>query len=163
MLKFLLSRIPQEKRTRKILLIDDDRDIRTVTGLVLMTRGTGTFFEAASGQEGLALAQEHRPDLILLDVGLPDISGETVLQILKADPWTKGIPVIFFTAYANAAERLRNHPVAGVVTKPFSPDELCSAIERAMRGTKGELSAAEGACKPPRQQYPQSAATRVLA
>ena len=77
MLKFLLSRIPQEKRTRKILLIDDDRDIRTVTELVLMTRSAGTFFEAGSGQEGLAVAQEHRPDLILLDIVLPDFSGES--------------------------------------------------------------------------------------
>lgn len=132
MLKFLLSRIPDDMAPRpNILLIDDDRDIRTVTNLVLMTSGLGLVQEASSGREGLAMAQKQRPDVILLDMKLPDIGGEAVLKLLKTDPWTRDIPVVLFTANPKQ-NQLRSLPVADVILKPFHPPELCAAIRGAL-------------------------------
>ncbi|HEY3988903.1 MAG TPA: response regulator [Acidobacteriaceae bacterium] len=132
MLNFLLRRIPDETSQPNILLIDDDRDIRTVTNLVLMTSGIGTIHEAASGQEGLEMARQIRPDVILLDIKLPDIGGETVLQLLKMDPWTREIPVVLFSAQTKNHENLQAWPVADVVSKPFYPQHLCESVCRAL-------------------------------
>jgi CheY-like chemotaxis protein len=142
MLKFLLSRIPEEPVRAKVLLVDDDRDVRTLTGMVLATRGVGTVYEAATGREGLRLAREQQPDLILLDVGLPDISGETVLQLLRVDPLTQHIPVVFFTGSAEGYSRLRALPASEVVLKPFHPERLCALLERTMRRPRAPLAPA---------------------
>ena len=133
MLDFLFSRIPDEPIRAKILLVDDDRDLRTLTSMVVATRGVGTVYEAATGREGLRLAREHQPDLILLDIGLPDISGETVLQLLRVDPLTQSIPVVFFTGSAEGYRRLRALPGCEVVLKPFDPERLCAVLERTIR------------------------------
>ena len=146
MLKYLFSRIPQDMGRPNILLVDDDRDIRTVTSLVLMTSGIGNVHEASSGREGLEMARRQRPDVILLDMKLPDMGGETVLQLLKADPWTQEIPVVLFTANAKASH-LRNLAVAGIVLKPFHPVELCDVIRRALG--RGERIPAELSRKAP--------------
>jgi CheY-like chemotaxis protein len=137
MLNFL-SRTPATPARPNILLVDDDRDIRTVTNLVLMTNGLGTALEAASGQEGLTMAREHRPNVILLDFKLPDLSGERVLQSLKADPRTRDIPVVFFTAHAMERHLLRAFPIAGLVLKPFQPQELCDVMRRAIKGVSSQ-------------------------
>jgi|SRR5579859_5276127 len=133
MLNFL-SRTPVIPARPNILLVDDDRDIRIVTNLVLLTNGLGTALEASTGQEGLTMARQHRPDVILLDFKLPDLSGEKVLQSLKADPRTRDIPVVFFTAHAMDRHPLRTLPVAGLVLKPFQPLELCDVVRRAIKG-----------------------------
>lgn len=133
MLDFLFSRIPEEPVRRKVLLVDDDRDIRTVTSMVLATRGVGAVHEAATGREGLELARSQQPDLILLDIALPDISGETVVQLLRVDPLTRDIPIVFFTASLDGLRRMQELRVAAVVLKPFDPQQLCSLLERVMR------------------------------
>ena len=145
MLNFL-SRTPATPARPIILLVDDDRDIRTVTNLVLMTNGLGTALEAATGQEGLTMARQHRPDVLLLDFKLPDLSGERVLQSLKADPRTRDIPVVFFTAHAMERHQLRALPVAGLILKPFQPRELCDVVRRAIKGA-GQQGAPEWAGK----------------
>ena len=144
MLKFLFSRIPPETGWPNILLVDDDNDIRTVTSLVLLTNQLGTVHEAATGQQGLHMARQQRPDIILLDIGLPDMGGETVLQLLKADPWTCEIPVILFTAYSNEQRRLRTLPVAGLVLKPFQPETLCDLVRRTLANKSPALGFGSG-------------------
>lgn len=138
MLRYLLNRIPDPVARPNILLIDDDRDIRTVTSLVLLTNGLGEVHEAGSGQEGLEAARQNRPDVILLDFKLPDMNGETVLHLLKADPWTRDIPVIFFTAHASERHLLRQLPIAGLMLKPFHPFELCEKVRSALSGANSE-------------------------
>jgi len=133
MLKFLFSRIPEDIAQPKILLIDDDRDIRTITNLVLLTQGMGNVAEASTGREGIEAARTYRPNAILLDMRLPDLSGETVLQLLRADPWTRDIPVILFTAFAGDLDRLRTLGATDIVVKPFHPKKMCDAIGRALR------------------------------
>jgi CheY-like chemotaxis protein len=132
MLKFLFSRIPEDIAQPTILLIDDDRDIRTVTNLVLLTQGMGNIVEASTGREGIEAARTHRPNAILLDMKLPDLSGETVLQLLRADPWTRDIPIILFTAFAGDLTRLRALRATDIVVKPFHPQRLCDVIRRAL-------------------------------
>jgi CheY-like chemotaxis protein len=132
MLKFLFSRIPEVIAQPKILLIDDDRDIRTVTNLILVTKGIGNVLEAGSGREGVEVARTQRPDVILLDMKLPDMSGETVLQLLRADPWTQDTPVILFTSFAGHLDHLRAQRVSDVVLKPFHPHKLCDVIRRVL-------------------------------
>jgi CheY-like chemotaxis protein len=141
MLKFLFSRIPENiAQQPNILLIDDDRDIRTVTNLVLLTQGIRNVIEASTGREGIEAARSHRPDAILLDMKLPDLSGETVLKLLRADPWTRDIPVMLFTAFAGDLSRLRALDVTEIVLKPFQPQRLCDVIRRSLgSGNSGSM------------------------
>jgi CheY-like chemotaxis protein len=132
MLKFLFSRIPVEMAQPRILLIDDDRDIRTVTSLVLLTQKVGEVLEAGSGQEGIEAARTRQPDVILLDMRLPDIGGEMVLQLLRTDPWTRDIPVVLFTAFAGDLNRLKSLKVSDIVLKPFHAQNLCNVIRRVL-------------------------------
>ena len=112
--------------TRTLLLVDDDDDIREVAQLALELGAGWTVLTAASGDEGVALALEHAPDAILLDVMMPVLDGPGTLMRLRADARTRAIPVVFLTAKARPAERdrLSGLDVAGVLSKPFDPLSL---------------------------------------
>jgi len=121
-------------RKQRILIVDDTKDILVVVSKRLESWG----FEAVtaeSGEEGLQLAQEHRPDLILLDIMMPRMKGRDVCARLKADPKTADIPVIFLTALG-----LADHVKAGMdlgaddyIVKPFEPAELKERITVVLR------------------------------
>jgi CheY-like chemotaxis protein len=136
MLKFLLSRIPEDVTRPNILIVDEDHDMRAVIDVVLTTSGVGRVHEAASGQQGLDLARKQRIDVILLDMRLPDISFETVIQLLKADPWTREIPVLLLTADARECGHVPSLPTAGRVPKPLQPQQLCTAVRAALANSK---------------------------
>lgn len=106
---------------RRILLIDDEEDIREVVQVVLEMMAGWEVFQARSGREGLNRATIHRPDLILLDVMMPGMDGPATLQALRSEAKTCRIPVVFLTAKAQSADRSRLDQlgVAGVITKPF--------------------------------------------
>jgi two-component system, OmpR family, response regulator len=120
----------------KILIIDDEDDIRRISRLALGRVGGMDVVDAASGVSGLALAIAEAPDAILLDVMMPGRDGPETLSLLRADPRTAHIPVIFLTAKAMASEveRLRALGAAGVLTKPFDPMSLAANV-RAILGT----------------------------
>lgn len=120
----------------KILVIDDEDDIRRISRLALVRVGGMDVVDAASGVSGLALAIAEAPDAILLDVMMPGRDGPETLSLLRADPRTAHIPVIFLTAKAMASEveRLRALGAAGVLTKPFDPMSLAANV-RAILGT----------------------------
>ncbi len=110
---------------RLILLIDDEVSIRKTMGRRLEREGFRVV-SADSGEEGLRLAAEHLPNLILLDIMMPKMKGREVCARLKADPKTAHIPVIFLTALG-----LADHIKAGMdlgaedyIVKPFEPAEL---------------------------------------
>lgn len=107
----------------KILLIDDDADIRTLARLSLSRLAGFDVVEAANGAEGVALAAAEQPDAIILDVMMPGMNGPETLAALRAQPSTVAIPVFFLTAKAMTTEidRLRALGVAGILTKPFDP------------------------------------------
>ncbi|HWB71767.1 MAG TPA: response regulator [Egibacteraceae bacterium] len=112
--------------TKRILLVDDEEDIRQVVKLSLQLVGGWDVVTAGSGSEGVAAALARLPDVILLDVMMPDLDGPATLRRLQSQPATRDIPVILLTAKAQAADRRRfaELGVAGVITKPFDPMEL---------------------------------------
>jgi two-component system, OmpR family, alkaline phosphatase synthesis response regulator PhoP len=158
MLKFLFSRIPEEIAQPCILLIDDDRDIRTVTSMVLLSQHIGDVIEASSGEEGIEAARTRRPDVILLDMRMPDMNGETVLRLLQTDPWTRDIPIVLFTGYAGDSNRLKTLRVSGIVMKPFQPQHLCEVIRDVLHARiKPENSSPQ--ILPPESPYSVSTVT----
>ena len=113
----------------KILLIDDDADIRSIARLSLSRLGGMEVIEAASGGEGVRRALEETPDVILLDMMMPTMDGLDTLAALRAQPATALTPVIFLTARAGEeAERLRALGAAGVLIKPFDPRTLSQDV-----------------------------------
>ena len=118
-----------EATPKKILLVDDTTDILLVVSRRLQSWGY-IALTADSGEEGLKLADEHVPDLILLDIMMPKMKGRDVCARLKANPKTAHIPVIFLTALG-----LADHIKAGMdlgaddyIVKPFEPADLKKRI-----------------------------------
>lgn len=118
----------------KVLIVDDEPDIRRIARLSLSRVGGMEVLEASNGAEGLVRAKEERPDAVLLDVMMPAMDGPTTLARLREDPATAGIPVVFLTAKAIAAEvdRLKSLGAAGVLTKPFDPMTLARDLRAAL-------------------------------
>lgn len=116
-----------------ILLVDDYPDTVELTGEVLQFRGFDVV-TATDGGGGLALAQTHLPDLVLLDLSLPVLDGLEVLRRLRAAPETSHIPVIAFTAHAleGAADAARAAGCAGFLTKPAPPAQMVREIQRVL-------------------------------
>jgi len=115
----------------KVLVIDDEEDVRFVVRLSLARVGDMTVVEAASGAEGIALAQSDRPDFILLDMMMPAMDGASTYRALRANSDTASIPVVFLTAKSTAPEvqRLKDLGARGVILKPFDPMTLAADIK----------------------------------
>ena len=115
---------------RKVLLVDDDPDIRRIGELCLARLGGWEVIQSGSGFECLETAAAEQPDVILLDVMMPGMDGPTTLAKLRAIPSTASIPVIFMTARVQAHEVAAYHEqgAIGVVAKPFDPMELPGQI-----------------------------------
>ncbi|BAZ71186.1 two-component response regulator (plasmid) [Fischerella sp. NIES-4106] len=96
--------------TKRILIIDDEPDIRETTQMCLEIAGEWEVLTAVSGKEGLVKATTEKPDVILLDVMMPDMDGLTTLQNLQKNPKTQNIPVVLLTAKAQAAEQRQFRP-----------------------------------------------------
>jgi CheY-like chemotaxis protein len=109
--------------SKTILIIDDEPDIRELVALALEIGTSWKSLAADSASAGLALASEHRPDAILLDVMMPGVDGPETIRRLHADQRTKDIPVVFLTAKVRQSdrERLLALGAAGVLAKPFDP------------------------------------------
>ncbi len=122
----------------KILIVDDDADIRFIAGLSLGRVGGMEVIEAASGSEGVRKAAEEQPDVILLDMMMPMMDGSETLAALRTQPATAAIPVIFLTAKTvhTEVQRMRALGAAGVLIKPFDPRTL-SADVLALLGLPG--------------------------
>jgi CheY-like chemotaxis protein len=117
---------------RTILVVDDDDDVREITRLALEVMGGWTVIDADGGAAALELATRHRPEVVLLDVMMPDMDGPTTFRRMQADPELQGIPVILLTAKVQAGQRQvwDDLPLRGVISKPFNPMTLTDDIER---------------------------------
>ncbi|MDQ7849896.1 MAG: PAS domain S-box protein [Armatimonadota bacterium] len=122
-----------------ILHIEDNLANVELLQRILEDRPRIRLLAAMQGRMGLDLARQHRPDLILLDVHLPDLSGEEVLRRLQADPRTRFIPVIVITADSSSGqtERLLAIGAAGLLRKPVEIQELLRTLDEALRRVKG--------------------------
>ena len=121
-------------QAKRILVIDDEDDIRQVAQLSLEMTGGWEVLTAGSGFEGLAKAGVEQPDAILLDVMMPDMDGPATFQKLQDDALTCDIPVILLTAKVQPADRRKfgDLGVTGVIAKPFDPMRLASEVAEAL-------------------------------
>jgi CheY-like chemotaxis protein len=114
-----------------VLLVDDFPDGLEMYDEYLTYRGYHVVV-ARNGQEAIQQAQQHRPDVILLDIRMPVMTGTDAMQTLRADPTFSNVPIIALTAHALDSER-HAALAAGfdeLIAKPCLPDELASAVER---------------------------------
>ncbi|MEL7351683.1 MAG: response regulator [Cyanobacteria bacterium P01_A01_bin.116] len=119
---------------KRILIVDDDADIREATQLCLEIMGEWEVLKASNGPDGIAIARSEQPDAILLDMMLPGMDGLTILQRLREYVETQKIPIIILTAKAQSSEKktFQDLKVASVITKPYDPltisDQITSAL-----------------------------------
>jgi CheY-like chemotaxis protein len=118
---------------KKVLVIDDDWSIRQILQVLLNDLGLD-ILEARHGSDGLRIAQQQRPDAILLDWKMPGMDGLTVLQHLRSSSVTKSIPVIMLTSDAHllSPAQISQLGVIEVIAKPFESRTLCQRIARAI-------------------------------
>lgn len=119
---------------KRVVYIEDEAEMIDLVRLILGRKG----FEvlgANGGREGLSMVQRDLPDLVLLDLMMPDMDGWDVYQQMKADEATRNIPVIVITAKAQSIDKVLGLHIAKVddyLSKPFSPQELLDSIEKVM-------------------------------
>ncbi|MBW3658315.1 MAG: response regulator [Actinobacteria bacterium] len=117
-----------------ILIVDDDEDIRAYLEVTLTLSGYQVI-QATDGEEGVRRAAEDQPDLILMDVMMPNLDGFDALRRIRADGRTRHLPVIVLTAKAQADDKVMGFTEGAddYVTKPFDPDELIARVEASLR------------------------------
>lgn len=117
---------------KRVLIIDDEETIQTVVQFGIKMTVGWEVFTASSGQEGIETAQSQKPDVILLDVMMPDMDGIATFKELQSHSETEQIPVILLTAKAQTAEKRQFNDlgVSGVITKPFNSLDLPEQITR---------------------------------
>lgn len=114
---------------KKVLIIDDEEDIRKLIQTCLEIMGGWQVLTAASGSEGINLAQLECPNAILLDVMMPDVDGLTTLKKLKSNSITSSIPVVLLTARKGFIDRqFTKLGVKGVLNKPFNPLKIAEQL-----------------------------------
>ena len=115
--------------TRRILVIEDQEDNRRILRDLLTSAGY-ELIEAVTGEEGVTLAEMHRPDLILMDIQLPDIDGYEATRRIKANFALQHIPIVAVTSYALSGDDVKALEAGcdAYVTKPFSPRALLAKI-----------------------------------
>ncbi len=116
---------------KKILIVDDEMDVLSVLEKGLTTEEYSVI-KADKGKDALVLAKSERPDLIILDLEMPDMYGGDIARMLKEEPETKDIPVMFLTGMFPKEEEKDGRVVAGhmLFTKPYDIKELVTAIKR---------------------------------
>lgn len=134
----LLAQKTDKQLMTRVLIIEDEEILRESILNILETNGFSTI-EAGDGQNGVRLAKEQMPDLILCDIRMPELDGYEVLKALRQDPLTASIPLLFLTAenIQNVRDQGEALGVNGYLTKPFSTAQLLQAISQGLRDYPG--------------------------
>ena len=123
-----------ETAVRRVVCVEDEPEMIDLIRLILSRKG----FEvigANGGREGLEMIKNQKPDLVLLDLMMPDLDGWEVYQQMKADKNTTDIPVIVVTAKAQSIDKVLGLHIAKVedyISKPFSPQELLDSVDQVL-------------------------------
>jgi CheY-like chemotaxis protein len=127
-------RPPDGTHSATVLYIEDNVVNVELVNELLVGRGDVAMLNAMDGELGLELARQHHPDLVFLDLNLPDMDGETVLRRLKADPTTSAIPVVMLSSEAAPAnvERVLEAGALAYLTKPLDLDRFLELVERTL-------------------------------
>ena len=117
-----------------VLLVDDERDLLSLVDFNLRAAGFETTL-AATGEQALAALRRRVPDLVVLDVMLPDVSGTEICRMIKTDPRTRHVPVVMLTAKGDEVDRVVGFELGAddYVTKPFSVRELVLRLRALLR------------------------------
>jgi CheY-like chemotaxis protein len=133
------TKIEVTSNRKKILLIDDEEDFCFFVKLNLEKTGRFEVLTTTSGTSGVIMASKEQPDLILLDIIMPEISGGRVAELLLENPKTKNIPVLFITAIASRREVQSQEGVIGgrnFIAKPVTPEELMAKLDGVLKYTR---------------------------
>lgn len=125
----------EKTAVKKILCIEDEPEMIDLIRLILSRRGFDVY-GASGGEEGIQMIREIHPDLVLLDLMMPDMDGWEVYQQMKAEASTRDIPVIVVTAKAQNIDKVLGLHIAKVddyIAKPFGPQELMDSVEKVLR------------------------------
>jgi len=134
---------PAPNAVKRVLVVDDERSIRMLCRVNLTAAGIEVL-EADNGRDAVELIRRELPDLVLLDVMMPDLDGWEVARRLAADPKTREIPIVFLTARAGEADRRLGEQLGavGYVVKPFDPVRIGDLVEEVLtRIEQGEREA----------------------
>ena len=120
---------------KAILVADDDPDILSIVSMSLETQGY-TVYKATNGREAVDLAKQHHPDLVLMDMMMPIVSGYEAVAELKADAATRDITIVGLSAKAMATdmERATDIGIDGYITKPFRIAQVLTVVESYLQG-----------------------------
>ena len=122
------------EQAKRLVYIEDEEEMIDLVRLILVRRGF-TVIGANGGHEGLETVRRESPDLVLLDLMMPDMDGWDVYQQMKADETIRDIPVIVVTAKAQSIDKVLGLTIAKVedyISKPFSPQELMDSVEKVL-------------------------------
>lgn len=122
-------------RRKRILYIEDEPDLQWLVKHILESAGGFEVMVCGSGAEGLRKLEEFTPDLILLDVMMPEMDGFSVLRALRTRPENTAVPVVFLTARTQVGDEYLALGANGVIAKPFEPSRLLEQV----RAHTGEL------------------------
>lgn len=116
---------------KTVLLVDDSAETRGMYAVRLRSEGYDVL-EAQDGEEGIRVAAEHRPDLIFMNMALPELDGWSAIALLKQNDGTAGIPIVALTGFDQEAARLRAEEVGsdGFIEKPCEPSRLLEEVNR---------------------------------
>jgi len=121
--------------TKRILVVEDQEDNRQILRDLFASADYETI-EANTGDEGVRMAEAHRPDLILMDIQLPGIDGYEATRRIKINPALSHIPIIAVTSYALSGDagKARDAGCTEYITKPYSPRQLLATVRRYLAG-----------------------------
>lgn len=131
-----------QEEPKRIVYIEDEVEMIDLVRLILGRKGFDVI-GANGGAEGLEIIQQEMPDMVLLDLMMPDLDGWEVYQQMKADQRTRSIPVIVITAKAQTIDRVLGLHIAKVddyISKPFSPQELIASVENVFAQRKSSAA-----------------------
>ncbi len=129
--------------TKRVVCIEDEPEMIDLMRLILSRKGYQVI-GAMGGREGLDAVQREKPDVVLLDLMMPDMDGWEVYQKMKANDATKHIPVIVVTAKAQSIDKVLGLHIAKVddyITKPFGPQDLVDSVEKVLARREREKPA----------------------
>ena len=120
----------------RLILVVEDNELNLKLVRDVLRHAGYEVMEARTGEQGVALAAERRPDLVLMDLQLPGIDGTEAMRQLRANALTEAVPVVAVTAFAMREDRDRAFQAGfdGYVEKPFSPRELPAEVQRFLQG-----------------------------
>lgn len=133
--------------SRKILIVDDEESELSLLDLILSKEGYSVT-TSDNGKEALLLAKSIRPDLFIIDLSMPDMDGGQLAEILKLQPETKDIPVLFLTGlYTKEQENEKGHMIAGniILAKPCESKKLLAMIDKLLSSRPDAIPATRSA------------------